>query len=1054
MKMIFYSRISALKPCMTIFLSFIFISMSVAQVPQITSFDKKYTEVDNILTISGNNFGTVAGNIIVNFGAAKGEIVTITNTKLEVKVPAGTTFSSLTVTNVTSGLTGFSAMPFYLSFSGSTINSWSSQLDIQDEAGLVDLCFCDFDGDNKTDVGTASKSLNFINIWRNTSTLTSLSFDKLAISLNAPTVYVTCGDLDGDGKPDLVVTKDGTTADRIFVLRNTSTVGDISFANPIPLITTGFNARMAVIRDLNNDGKPEITLADRSTTFYIFKNTSTVGTIQFDPVMSMPMLTSSDGLDIQDLNGDGLPDLVLTPEKDKDVYIFQNQSSSGSISFKAPVKFAVPGSISMLRIGDLDNDGKPDLVISKMISTLGDNISILLNTSATSGGVIGFGTAISIITEDKPDGIDIGDLDGDGIVDIAIASVHTVNKVTVLKNTSTPGNLALIKVSIPTTTNSRKVKIGDLNGDGKPDLGFTSHSSSNISFRRNLNCFFPTLTKEETSFLCDANTITLRTPNAVGAQYTWYKDDVELTTETSSSLAVGATGRYKVTAITESASCSQTSQEMNIESVEGTAPTPSVTNNGPLCVGQNLNLRVTSISGASYKWSGPNGFSSLSQNPDINNVTEKMAGTYTVEITQGSCPAESFSTNVGITPIVSQNIQVSGPLSFCEGENVTLSITGTSGYTYQWKVNGSNIASATSTSLAATTSGNYSVVLKNGNCTVESPAVQVEAFPKPTPSFTAPEVVCIDKPIQIMNTTQYSGSATLNYSWNLGDGTTSTAKELSHTYTNPGTYTITLSIINEQNSDCSVEYSRSIQVADNITFALISDHTEVPCEGEVITLSVNGSFATYLWNTGATTSTIQVTEPGVYSLNVATAEGCTGSGEITIDFLPTPILEIGSEGDLTSIGIGESVQLLASGGLNYQWSPAEGLDDPTSPNPIATPKATTTYTVISTGENGCAVSKEITINVSNALNVTGRKLFSPNGDGIDDLWRIERIHFYPECTVSIFDRQGVKVYESKGYQNDWDGTFNGKNLNQDVYFYVIRCGSKNNDKTGSITLIR
>ena len=63
--------------------------------------------------------------------------------------------------------------------------------------------------------------------------------------------------------------------------------------------------------------------------------------------------------------------------------------------------------------------------------------------------------------------------------------------------------------------------------------------------------------------------------------------------------------------------------------------------------------------------------------------------------------------------------------------------------------------------------------------------------------------------------------------------------------------------------------------------------------------------------------------------------------------------------------------------------------------------------------------------------------FSPNGDGINDLWVIPGIVVYSECTVSIFDPLGRRIFEKKGYQNDWDGTFDGKQVPQGTYYYVI-----------------
>ena len=80
--------------------------------------------------------------------------------------------------------------------------------------------------------------------------------------------------------------------------------------------------------------------------------------------------------------------------------------------------------------------------------------------------------------------------------------------------------------------------------------------------------------------------------------------------------------------------------------------------------------------------------------------------------------------------------------------------------------------------------------------------------------------------------------------------------------------------------------------------------------------------------------------------------------------------------------------------------------------------------------------------------------FSPNGDGINDSWRIEALITYPEALVSVYNRYGQLVFKSTGYNKPWDGTRNGKPLPVDTYYYIIDL--KNNIPTiqGSVFIIR
>lgn len=79
--------------------------------------------------------------------------------------------------------------------------------------------------------------------------------------------------------------------------------------------------------------------------------------------------------------------------------------------------------------------------------------------------------------------------------------------------------------------------------------------------------------------------------------------------------------------------------------------------------------------------------------------------------------------------------------------------------------------------------------------------------------------------------------------------------------------------------------------------------------------------------------------------------------------------------------------------------------------------------------------------------------FSANGDGNFDTWAIENSFLLDACDIVVYNRQGMKVYESKGYSTEWDGVFNGKPLPEGVYFYVIRCSGQK-AITGSVTIIR
>ena len=152
---------------------------------------------------------------------------------------------------------------------------------------------------------------------------------------------------------------------------------------------------------------------------------------------------------------------------------------------------------------------------------------------------------------------------------------------------------------------------------------------------------------------------------------------------------------------------------------------------------------------------------------------------------------------------------------------------------------------------------------------------------------------------------------------------------------------------------------------------------------------------------------------------------------------------------------GESVVLngTASGGVN--WTPSGSLSSSTTTDPIATPTATTTYTITS-NENNCIFSDEVIVFVQ--TNISIPNTITPNDDGFNDTWSISNIQNYPGAQVSVYDRWGQQVFNVTGYTYDkeWDGTNHGLRLPSATYYYIIELRVSGISKlyNGSITIIR
>jgi gliding motility-associated-like protein len=262
---------------------------------------------------------------------------------------------------------------------------------------------------------------------------------------------------------------------------------------------------------------------------------------------------------------------------------------------------------------------------------------------------------------------------------------------------------------------------------------------------------------------------------------------------------------------------------------------------------------------------------------------------------------------------------------------------------------------------------------------------------------------------------------------------------------------------------CSVP-SDSAQITISIPVdTLYIIHQAADCRQYSFTaISGDTSINSYSWDfgDGGTGNGNPVTHKyaagGSYTVTVITTNG-SGKKDTAIESINVPITiaKITASVD-TTICKGESVQLYASGANSYQWSPSVGLDNPDIADPIATPDATTLYTVTGMDSN-CIIGDSVLVTVDLCdFGIAVPSAFTPNGDGVNDILfakgkNIRSIQF------EIYNRWGNKVFESDNINNGWDGTYKGREQPVETYAYFIRAISidgRQIKKKGSITLIR
>ncbi|MCA6380660.1 MAG: VCBS repeat-containing protein [Cytophagales bacterium] len=382
---------------------------------------------------------------------------------------------------------GSSVSVFRNTGSAGTI-SYAAKVDFTTGLFPYSVSIGDLDGDGKADLAIANQSSNTVSVFRNTGSAGTISYAaKVDFATGSDPSSASIGDLDEDGKADLAVAN--ASSNTVSVFRNTGSAGTISYATKVDF-ATGISPLSVSIGDLDGDGKADLAVANKgSNTVSVFRNTGSAGTISYAAKVDFAADEGSYSVSIGDLDGDGKADLAVANYNSNTVSVFRNTGSVGTISYAAKVDFATGTNPASVSIGDLDGDGKADLAVANQIS---NTVSVFRNTG--SAGTISYAAKVDFTTGSAPISVSIGDLDGDGKADLAVANYNS-NTVSVFRNTGSAGTISYAaKVDFATGSGPYSVSIGDLDGDGKADLAVANASSNTVSVIRNNPVFPQTIT--------------------------------------------------------------------------------------------------------------------------------------------------------------------------------------------------------------------------------------------------------------------------------------------------------------------------------------------------------------------------------------------------------------------------------------------------------------------------------------------------------------------------------------------------------------------------------
>lgn len=471
----------------------------------------------------------------------------------------------------------------------------------------------------------------------------------------------------------------------------------------------------------------------------------------------------------------------------------------------------------------------------------------------------------------------------------------------------------------------------------------------------------------------------------------------------------------------------------------------NINSNNPKCFGD-CNGDVTAVPLGGIKpyqsvlWGGP-GNAAGKTTLKVNSLCQ---GTYFVTVTDANGCQASSSKQLTNPPLLVPSITDSNNLAcfgVCDGDATVTPVGGTPPYNYTW-----NDPNAQTTSQATNLcAGEWKVLVVDANGCTKTDSVTLTQPTKLVSKNTTTPAQCTNTFDGSIAETASGGTGKLDYAWSGPAGYSSTVEDPTNIL--PGRYILTLS----DSNGCTL-----IDTADVAALTYINANAGTDtaiCNGKPITLYGTGGLS-YLWSSGQTDSTITVSPSNTTTYTLYVSSGaCKDTADIVVTVNAQPTASISMDKSIVLENTSTTLHGSGAGiGGTYDWTPPTSLNDPTVQDPIATPSKTTTYLLTVTTAAGCWDTASATLKT--AKDISFPNGITPNGDGRNDTWVIDLIEQFPQCQVEIYNRWGQLLFQSPGYVNKWDGTFDGKDLPVGTYYYIIDLGPGLKKYTGPITLMR
>lgn len=512
-----------------------------------------------------------------------------------------------------------------------------------------------------------------------------------------------------------------------------------------------------------------------------------------------------------------------------------------------------------------------------------------------------------------------------------------------------------------------------------------------------------------------------------GAPTTIYVDSASLyTTYTWSDLStndsvITNSGTYSVTVV-DSIGCVGTSPPVTVT----TTPLPVITGVAAICNGESTVL-TTTMPYFSYLWSTSN---------TNDSITVGTAGAYTVTVVDSSgCTITSLPYNISTFNF---SLIADGDTTYCAGNSIILSAAGTpaTGASYAWS------DGSVTNSTSVNSGGNYTVTLTYSNgCTADTTLTVPAPYPLPTPVINGVLFTCGagTTTISIDSASLYS-----NYLWS----DLSTGSSVS---TNSGTYTVTV-----RDPNGCIATSPSVTVVNaNPIVTILGSQSFCPGDSAILVANLNLPLgASYLWSNLDSTQSITVASAGTYSVAISYANGCSTADTVTIDLYSEPNANFSSSPSGSAF-LGSTVSFtdlstILSGTItNWYWNFGDSLGSVSFlENPAHVYSENGVYNVMLAvqSNNGCWDTIRFDYTIISEILVPN--VFTPNGDGKNDLFEFKNLEFFPNSALTVYNRWGKKIYTSEDYQNNW----NGDGYSDGVYYYILEGPQLKETKYGFVQI--